>query len=256
MELWFFLTLLGLMLIAALYSSVGHGGASGYLAILSLTAFATRDSAWLKQQVWCLNLLVAALAFYHYRRSGNHIPKLTIPFIVASIPLAVIGGYMAVSGGIYDILLSLTLVWAAWRLFSIPSESGGNSEIVIPEMKVAAPLGGAIGFLSGIIGVGGGIFLSPIILLKKWATPKSAAATAALFIWVNSAAGLTGSALSGQLVLEVGTLIWFLSAVLVGGIIGSRYGAYFATQNVVRKILVIVLVIAALKRLLEVAQIL
>ena len=256
MELWFFLTLLGLMLIAALYSSVGHGGASGYLAILSLTAFATRDSAWLKQQAWCLNLLVAALAFYHYRRSGNHISKLTIPFIVASIPLAVIGGYMTVSGGIYDILLSLTLVWAAWRLFSISNDVGGNSELSIPEMRVAAPIGGAIGFISGIIGVGGGIFLSPIILLKKWAHPKSAAATAALFIWVNSAAGLVGSVLSGQLVLEVNTLIWFLSAVLVGGIFGSRYGAYFASQNVVRKILVVVLVIAALKRLLEVAHVL
>ena len=95
-----------------------------------------------------------------------------------------------------------------------------------------------------------------IILLKKWAHPKSAAATAALFIWVNSAAGLVGSVLSGQLVLEVNALIWFLSAVLVGGIFGSRYGAYFASQNVVRKILVVVLVIAALKRLLEMAHVL
>ena len=256
MELWFFLTLLGLMLIAALYSSVGHGGASGYLAILSLSAFATRDSAWLKQQVWCLNLLVAALAFYHYRRSGNHIPKLTIPFIVASIPLAVIGGYMRVGGGIYDILLSLTMVWAAWRLFSISDGIEDDFDLEIPKLGVAAPVGGVIGFLSGIIGVGGGIFLSPIILLKRWATPKSAAATAALFIWVNSAAGLAGSVLSGPFVLEMDTLIWFLSAVLVGGIVGSRYGAFFASQNAVRKILVVVLVIAALKRLLEMALVL
>ena len=254
MELWFIMILVGLMVIAALYSSVGHGGASGYLAILSLTAFATRDSAWLKQQAWCLNLLVAALAFYHYRRGGHHIPKLTIPFIVASIPFAVVGGYMNVGGEIYDILLSITLVWAAWRLLSISDSAEFDIELSIPEMKVAAPVGGVIGFLSGIIGVGGGIFLSPIVLLKKWATPKAAAATAALFIWVNSAAGLVGSALSGQLVLELNTLVWFLGAVLVGGIFGSRYGAYFASQNVVRKILVVVLVIAAVKRLLEMAN--
>ena len=142
MELWFILILVGLMVIAALYSSVGHGGASGYLAILSLTTFATRDSAWLKQQAWCLNLLVAALAFYHYRRSGHHIPKLTIPFIVASIPLAVVGGYMNVGGEIYDILLSITLVWAAWRLLSVSDSAESDIELSIPEMKVAAPVGG------------------------------------------------------------------------------------------------------------------
>jgi hypothetical protein len=148
------------------------------------------------------------------------------------------------------------MVWAAWRLFSISDEVGDDFNLAIPKLGVAAPVGGVIGFLSGIIGVGGGIFLSPIILLKRWATPKSAAATAALFIWVNSAAGLTGSVLSGQLVLEIETLIWFLSAVLVGGIVGSRYGAFFASQNAVRKILVVVLVIAALKRLLEMALVL
>jgi len=102
-----------------------------------------------------------------------------------------------------------------------------------------------------MIGVGGGIFLSPVLLLKKWATPKGAAATSALFIWVNSLAGLGGATLSGQLTLEWGVLFPFVSAVLIGGFIGSRYGAEIAPQQMVRKLLVIVLVVASVRRIVE-----
>ena len=218
MELGFFLLIFSLAVVAALYSSVGHGGASGYLAILSLTALASKDAVWLKQHVWCLNLVVAAIAFGHYRNSGHHIHKLTMPFIVASIPMAVLGGYLIVDGEIYDFLLSLALLWAAWRLFSVDKYLGGV--LGPPGLRVGAPVGGGIGFVSGIIGVGGGIFLSPIVLLKRWATPKSAAATAALFIWVNSAAGIFGTALSGQLDLDWDYLAWFIGAVIFGGFIG------------------------------------
>ena len=240
---------LALMIVAALYSSVGHGGASGYLAVLSLTTYGTMESAWLKQHAWSLNLVVAAIAFFHFHRAGHHVPKLTVSFIVASIPLAMVGGYLIVDGAIYDLLLSICLLAAAWRLFVIKTnDSVVESE---PQWNVAAPVGGSIGFVSGIIGVGGGIFLSPILLLKKWATPKGAAATSALFIWVNSLAGLGGATLSGQLTLEMGVLFPFVSAVLVGGFIGSRYGAEIAPQQMVRKLLVIVLVVAAVKRVVE-----
>ena len=240
---------LALMVVAALYSSVGHGGASGYLAVLSLTTYGTMESAWLKQHAWCLNLIVAAIAFYHFHRAGHHVPKLTVPFIVASIPMAMIGGYLTVDGSIYDLLLSICLLAAAWRLFTVNVtdsvvESG-------PRWNIAAPVGGSIGFVSGMIGVGGGIFLSPVLLLKKWATPKGAAATSALFIWVNSLAGLGGAGLSGQLTLEWGVLFPFVSAVLIGGFIGSRYGAEIAPQQMVRKLLVIVLVVAAVRRVVE-----
>ena len=240
---------LALMVVAALYSSVGHGGASGYLAVLSLTTYGTMEAAWLKQHAWCLNLIVAAIAFYHFHRAGHHVPKLTTPFIVASIPMAMIGGYLTVDGSIYDLLLSICLLAAAWRLFAVNvADSVVESE---PQWNIAAPVGGSIGFVSGMIGVGGGIFLSPVLLLKKWATPKGAAATSALFIWVNSLAGLGGATLSGQLTLEWGVLFPFVSAVLIGGFIGSRYGAEIAPQQMVRKLLVIVLVVAAVRRVVE-----
>ena len=249
MDVEFLLILCGLFFVAVLYSSVGHGGASGYLAVLSLTSYGVLESGWLKQHAWCLNLIVASIAFYHYYRAGYHVPKLSLPFIAASVPFALMGGYVEVGGVIYDTLLSITLIWAAWRLFGVKEYEigvGGG----LPNPKVALPVGASIGLISGVVGVGGGIFLSPILLLKKWATPKTAAATAALFIWVNSLAGLCGAAASGQLVLEMDTLLPFVGVVLVGGIIGSHYGATIAPQQIIRKMLVLVLIIGAMRRVL------
>ena len=249
MDLVLGVIVVALFFVAALYASVGHGGASGYLAVLSLTSYGAMEAAWLKQHAWCLNLVVAAIAFWHFQRAGHHVPKLTIPFIVASIPFAMLGGYLLVDGAIYDLLLSVCLVAAAWRLFSIRTSE--NQGLSVPEWKIAAPVGGSIGFVSGIIGVGGGVFLSPVLLLKQWATPKGAAATSALFIWVNSLAGLGGATISNQLVLDFEVLLPFVGAVLVGGFVGSRYGAEVAPQNVVRKTLVVVLLLAAARRILE-----
>ena len=126
-EMW--LILVGLFIVAALYSSVGHGGGSGYLAILSLTSYGSAEAVWLKQYAWSLNLIVAGLAFWHYHRAGHHEWGLTMPFVVASVPLAALGGYLSVSGNVYDFLLSLALLVAAWRLFVGKRES---AEIVLP----------------------------------------------------------------------------------------------------------------------------
>ncbi|MEZ8001801.1 MAG: sulfite exporter TauE/SafE family protein [Candidatus Poseidoniaceae archaeon] len=240
----------GLFLISILYSSVGHGGASGYLALLSLTAYGEMQSAWLKQHVWVLNLVVAGLAFIHYSRAGHHSRSKSLPFLLASIPFAFLGGYLQVDGAIYDTLLSITLLYAAFRLFSVKKELD-VTQITDPEKTQAYAFGAGIGFFSGIIGVGGGIFLSPVLLLKQWATPKAAAATAALFIWVNSASGLLGAAASNQLVLETQTLLPFIIAVLLGGLIGSRYGSNHAKQSTVRNLLVAVLLLASVKRISE-----
>lgn len=241
---------LGLFLISILYSSVGHGGASGYLAILSLSTFASMNSSWLKQHAWCLNLIVAGIAFYHYYKAGFYNKKLTIPFIVGSIPFAIIGGALKINGDLYDYLLSITLIWAAYRLYQTKVVEN-NREITDLSLKITLPIGGGVGFLSGIVGVGGGIFLSPIILLKKWADPKTVAATSALFIWVNSAAGLFGAGISNQLQIDFNILFPFIIVVLIGGIIGSKFGTV-AKQSVVRTLLILVLIIAAGKRIIEI----
>ena len=243
------LVLLALFAVSTLYSSVGLGGASGYLAVLSMTTFAASESIWLKQYAWSLNLIVAGIAFWHYHKSGYHVRRLSIPFISASVPMAALGGFMLVEGNVYDALLSLALILAAWRLVS---DDAGVTVAVRPSTTKAAAVGGGIGLASGVIGLGGGIFLLPALMLGKWATAKEAAATTSLFVWLNSLAGLVGASLAGRLDLEPGLLIPFSSVVLVGGFLGSRYGSRVSSQSGIRGLLVVVLVLAAFKRALEI----
>jgi len=228
---------------------VGHGGGSGYLAVLSLTSYGVAEAFWLKQYAWSLNLIVAGLAFWHYHQAGHHDARLTLPFVAASVPLAVVGGYMQVEGGVYDLLLTVALLAAAWRLLRGRWEGG---DIERPELPKAAAVGGGIGLASGVIGIGGGIFLSPVIMLNRWATAKQTAATAALFIWLNSLAGLTGAGLSGQIDMELRLLGPFAAAVLLGGLVGSRYGTGVSSQVSIRRLLVVVLCVAAARRILGV----
>ncbi|MBI87591.1 MAG: hypothetical protein CMB67_00975 [Euryarchaeota archaeon] len=241
--------LLALFAIAGLYSSVGLGGASGYLAILSMTTFASDDVIWLKQYAWSLNLVVAGLAFWHYSRSGHHVMALSVPFVSASVPMAAVGGYLLVEGELYDLLLSLALVVAAWRLLA---EDEWAEEASRPSVVKAALVGGTIGLASGVIGIGGGIFLLPALILGGWATAKEAAATTSIFVWLNSLAGLMGAGLAGSLDIDASLMFPFLAAVLLGGIIGSRYGSQVSSQKGFRVVLVVVLVLAASKRVFEV----
>ncbi len=174
--------------IALAYASVGHGGASGYLAALSFFAFCPDEMA---TTALTLNLFVAGIALMSFARAGHFVGRLTWPFVVASVPAAFLGGLIPVSVRFYQVLLAIALGVAAVRL-SLDLRGREEGRVVRPSLALALPTGGGIGWLSGVVGVGGGIFLSPFLLLLRWATPKQTAAASAAFILINSAAGLCG----------------------------------------------------------------
>ena len=242
--------LFSLAVIAALYGSVGHGGASGYLAVLSLSIFASQGAIWLKPHALCLNLVVASIGLYHYSRRGFFSMKLIQPFILMSIPFAFVGAYLPIIDWLFDIILSFTLLWAAWRLVMAVNIDGNIYKP--PSHGVSLAVGACLGFVSGLVGIGGGIFLSPLLILKGWASTKATAAVSALFIIVNSIAALAGVFSSGQAQLDSDLIIQFSIAVLIGGFMGTRFGANHASDHMIRRLLAVVLVVAAVRTVLDI----
>lgn len=228
-------------IVAFLYGAVGHGGASGYLALFSLFAMEPKAMA---TSALCLNLLVSGLSFWAFWKSGHFSPSLTWPFIATSIPAALIGGMLHVSVPFYKMALTLVLVFAAYRL-AIKTPDIVSSYRVLPRLSVALPTGAGIGLISGIVGIGGGIFLSPLLLLKNWGDPKRISATSALFIFVNSCAGLLGRLLGGE--FQLGPWAPLVLAAFIGGVMGARLGANHFSGLTLRRLLAVVLGIAALK---------
>ena len=229
-------------LVALIYSSVGHGGASGYLAILSFFAIPHDVMA---ASALCLNVFVAGLSFSIYWKARHFSWKLTCPFVFASVPLAFVGGLIKISPSFYALLLAGALFFAGLRLLFNIDKNGSPIE-ASPSFGIAATVGGLIGLLSGMVGVGGGIFLSPILILFHWADPKKTAATSAFFILVNSISGLTGRYLRGNVHLTPKWSFMVLAAFL-GGILGSRLGAYHFSSPWLRRILGFVLFLAVFK---------
>lgn len=227
---------------ALAYSSVGHGGASGYLAVLALFGFAPLVMA---PSALTLNLLVSTTALWAYNRAGYFVPRLFWPFAVTSIPMAFLGGLLEVPIKIYSWLLAAALLFAAIRIALEGLKTQEENLMRPPRLAIALPAGAAIGFLSGILGVGGGIFLSPILLLMRWADAKRTAAASAAFIWVNSAAGLYGHI--NREGLEVAKLWPLVLAAFLGGLLGSQIGARRLRGTALRFVLAGVLVVAALK---------
>lgn len=240
--------LFSLAVIALLYGSVGHGGASGYLAVLSLSIFASHGAIWLKPHALGLNLVVVMLGLYHYGRQGYLNLKLILPFVLTSIPFSYLGAYLPIIDWLFDTLLSITLLWAAWRLMTLLNST--DQIIKQPSFFIGMGIGAGLGFFSGLVGVGGGIFLSPILILKGWATVKETAAASGFFILVNSLAALAGTFFSGQAELNGDLMIQFTAAVLIGGFLGTRFGANHASDQIIRHLLVVVLVLASLRRVL------
>ena len=233
------LTLITLIfLVAVVYASVGHGGASGYLAAMSLLAYAPMQMA---SSALLLNLLVAGTACLMFWRAGHGSLSLLCPFLAGSVPGAFIGGWLPVSSRMYGWLLAAALLVAAVRLCLPTTQTAGHS--THPSLPIAVLVGAGIGVISGIIGVGGGIFLSPLMILLHWADPKRTAAASAGFIVVNSAAGLAGRLVAGRLV--IGPMLPLVAAAFVGGVIGSRLGANHFSSVWLRRLLAGVLIVAA-----------
>ncbi len=229
---------------AALYSSVGHGGASSYLAVMGLFSF---SPAVMKPTALALNVLVAAVATIKFYRAGLFRWQLFWPFAVASIPAAFVGGATMLPARWYKILVGVVLLYAAVWMFR-SSLKPPTTESHAPPLWAAILSGLFIGFLSGLTGVGGGIFLSPLLLYMGWAETRATSAVAAPFILVNSVAGLLGH-FSSVAQLPANIPIWGV-AVLIGGWIGATYGSRRAPTAVLRQLLSLVLIVAGLKLLL------
>lgn len=229
--------------VALLYGSVGHGGASGYLALLSLSPAALAPDQ-MATTALTLNLLVAGTGWWVFSRAGHFEGRLVWPFLAASVPAAFLGGTMPVSARFYAGLLAACLGVAALRLL-IPGKD--RTPLQSPRLSAAVPVGAGVGWLSGVVGVGGGIFLSPLLLLFRWADAKRTAAASACFILVNSAAGLAGRFSRGA--ADFGALWPLLGAAFAGGFLGSRLGANHFSEALLKRLLAAALLAASFKLL-------
>jgi uncharacterized membrane protein YfcA len=230
-------------IVAFLYSSVGHGGASGYLALMAVFSF---PSDMMKQTALLLNLFVAGIAFYQYYKGGYFNRSLFLFFALGSVPAAFLGGLWSLDPWLYKKILGFILFFAIARmLFKKESTQQKNKQVAAP---IGLIIGIVIGLFSGLIGIGGGIILTPAILLFHWGTMKEAAAVSALFIWVNSASGLFGQLSSGvNLTTNAFVLV---GLALVGGIFGSYYGSQRWNNRRLEYFLALVLTSAGIKLIL------
>ena len=233
------LFILAIGLVAFLYSSVGHGGASGYLALMALFGL---DVALMKPSALILNLFVSSLAFIAFYRAGHFRARLLLPFVITSIPMAFLGASLEVPPELYKKILGVCLFLAALRIVIRTGENGDRKKLSIP---IALAAGALIGFFSGMIGIGGGIILSPLLLLTRWGGMKETAAASSAFIFLNSLSGLSGHIVAG---MEVSPKIalWIV-AVMAGGLLGSWTGGFRLTAIQLKYLITTVLLIASIK---------
>ncbi|MCB9189605.1 MAG: sulfite exporter TauE/SafE family protein [Flavobacteriales bacterium] len=241
MEVLFFISL---PVISFLYASVGHGGASGYLALMVLFSFATED---IRTIALTLNLCVAGISFLHFKKEGHFKINLFYPFIMGSIPAAFIGGMLEIDSYWYKRILGIFLLIATIRFMVQKKKSDENIPI---NIGLAIFIGSIIGLFSGMIGIGGGIILSPVILLLGWGNLKETAAVSALFIFINSAFGLAGNYFSDfQLAFGISSekLILILFLAVAGGYAGSHWGSRLKSIDILKFVLAGILAIASVK---------
>lgn len=232
--------------IAAFYSSVGAGGGSGYLAVLSLFSL---TPAQLATGALCLNIMSSSTAFYNFRRAGHFSFPLTWPFVVSSIPCAFVGGAVHLKEHAYHVLLAVVLFALVIRLLLDAFGKKNDHKQVNTNVALCPKLvsGALIGLVAGMVGIGGGVFLGPLLLLRGWAVPKPAAACAAGFTLFNSLAGLGGRVITGT--ANFTFVLPLLASAFIGGMIGSGEGAKSFSDKVLRLILAFVILVAAVKLL-------
>jgi uncharacterized membrane protein YfcA len=235
-----FIFYLFVFVVAFMYASVGHGGASGYLALMALFGFAP---SFMKPAALIMNIFVSMVAFIPYYRSGYFRWKLFLPFAITSVPASFAGGLVTMNPQVFKIILGVLLIFPILNLLGVFGT--GSSLKKEPDFFFSLLIGAAIGFVSGMIGIGGGIILSPAILLLRWADMKQTAAVSAIFIFVNSVSGI---------IAQIGTSMGVSSSVylmialaLAGGYGGSWLGAGKINAPVLKKILAAVLIIASIK---------
>ena len=234
--------LIAIAVVAFLYSSVGHAGASGYIAVMTLFGIA---AATIRPTALILNILVATIGSLQFWRAGHFRWRLFWPFALLSVPAAYLGGYLQLPVRLLRILIGLVLLFSAVRLFFRRDDP---AEIESASPAAAISLGGMIGLLSGLTGTGGGIFLTPALLFFRWARIREAAAVSALFILVNSIAGLVGYFTANRFLPSLGLIL--AGAAVIGGALGSHFGSRRFPPRTISLVLAIVLIIAAAKLIL------
>jgi hypothetical protein len=236
----------GMIVAAFLYASVGHGGASAYLAVMAIAGTAPADMRPIALQ---LNVLVSSTAMVKFYRAGHFRWRLFWPFAVVSVPAAYLGGAITIPNPSFKVLVGLVLLYAGWQLWRSPAAGEELRPVRALRVPLAMAIGAVIGVLSGLTGVGGGIFLSPILLLFGWAGTKQTSAVAAPFILVNSLAALTAGIVKNP-ALPPDYVWWLMAAVLIGGYAGAEYGSRRFANPRIRQLLALVLAVAGGKMVL------
>lgn len=233
-----------IFIVAALYSSVGHAGASGYLAVMALFGL---EQAIAKPTALTLNILVASITVVQFARVGFFSWRVLWPFLVGSLPFAFFGGAVRLPDYGYRLVVAFALLVAAGRLMLRGTPVEGDTKP--PAIPLAVPTGAAVGLLAGLTGTGGGVFLTPLLLFFRWADTKAAAGISAAFILGNSLTGLAGTFATGC-TLPMVNLIW-VAAAGGGGLIGSYLGARTFDTGLLRKLLGVALLVAVAKLVVQ-----
>lgn len=235
--------LLLLFVVAFLYAAVGHGGASGYLALMVVFGMMPEI---MKPTALLLNLFVSLSAFVLFYKEGHFKWNIFLPFALASIPFSFLGGMISLDASVYKKILGILLLIPVIRLVAFPNKD--INDLKQSTLFLSLLIGACIGFLSGLIGIGGGIILSPVLLLLAWTNQKQTAAISALFIFVNSLSGLAGQLTKG--INFQSEMFILVGVAFAGGSVGAWLGARKFNQNILKYLLATVLLMASVKLLL------